>query len=379
MRWLMQISDNRGNTIAELDDAHDRQFIFAVNRVPTGTFRLRRDHSQLSYLRNNVDKAMVKLYGDVDGDRQLRFNGPVVGYSKVADESGGSVVFNCAGIGWRLGLRILDYTKSGAGFQTNSADRAAVMMLNIGLLPGSAPPAGVAQAKMDTGIRGGSLESTASAPIGPWYYKNALEALSELAATIGSYEWSITPTEPTPDAQGVMFGRLNLVRALGASKPQIAYEYGDGNHNVKTFTETADASKILNRAYTTPPQFPSSATQKAQEADSAASINDRGTVYEDLIANNLVNDQMRLLLIQNHIAIRDTPKMVISFDTVRTDDRGIVPAYGADVNEGDVVTFRAVEEGVETINTLMRIYGFTINIDDEGNTQYTPTLLADQG
>jgi flagellar motor switch protein FliM len=46
------------------------------------------------------------------------------------------------------------------------------------------------------------------------------------------------------------------------------------------------------------------------------------------------------------------------------------------LGEGDVVTFRAVEYGVETINALFRVYAIDINIDDEGNVLAAPTLIS---
>lgn len=378
--WTAVATDRFGTPIGEIAQASARKARFPLNQSRTFTFRVRRDHPLINVFRT-VDQCMVKLYDDSPGIPTLRFDGPVIDYQKQSQDGGGSLAVNCADVGWRVGKRLIEASKSkkGVSYPANAAaggtmDRGAMAASIInGLnaayytgLPGSG----------DTGLRVGSVTPSSATGVGPWYYANALQSISALSATLDGFDFQILPTEPTRDATGLQLGVFNCGPVIGGPRPNTVFEYGDGKVNVASFTETGDAAGLLNRAYNLPPGFPDNATQDVLTQGDPTSVSSRGVIYEDVVQGDFTVDAMRQGLLQKHIATRKQPRTVITFQPTRDLTPGVVPIYGLDYAEGDIVRFRAVEEGVETVNALMRIYAVEMDIDEEGNATPRITLLS---
>lgn len=380
MAWSAVASDSKGSSIGELQQASARKVRFPLDGSRTFSFTVRRDNPLINALRQ-CDLTLMHVYDDAPGVPTLRFIGPVIGYQKQSQDGGGSLAVNCADVGWRVGHRIIEASKSkqGVSYPANASsggtmDRGLMCASIVnGLnaadytgLPGSG----------DTGLRIGTVTPSSSTGVGPVYFKNALQQISDLSATLDGFDWQMLPVEPTQDATGLQIGTFNCGPTLGTQRPNTVFEYGDGKLNVASFTETGDAAGLLNRAYNLPPGFPDNALQDVLTQGDAAAISSRGNVYEDVVQGDYVVDDMRNRLLQEHIAIRKVPRTVITFQPARDLAPGVVPVYGVDYAEGDVVQFRAVEEGVETVNGLFRVYVVEMSIDEEGNATPAVTLLS---
>lgn len=380
MTWTAVAIDHRGTALAELQQASARQVRMPLNQARTFSFTVRRDNPLMSSLRQ-CDLTLLKVYDNSPGRPTLRFVGPIIGYQKQSQDGGGTLAVNCADVGWLIGKRIIESSKtpSGVSYPANAAagatmDRGTMAATIINELNRADQPG--LPGSGDTGLRVGTVTPSSASGVGPWYYANALQSISALSATLDGFDWQILPTEPTADSIGLQLGTFNCGPVIGGTRPNSVFEYGDGKLNVASFTETADAAGLLNRAYNLPAGFPDNATQTVLTQSGATSMALRGVIYEDVVQGDFTVADMRSRLLTEHITIRGQPRTVISLQPARDLTPGVVPAYGSDYVEGDVVQFRAVEEGVETVNALFRIFAVQMNIDEEGNATPMVTLLS---
>jgi hypothetical protein len=378
-RWEHIVCDRYGTPLGEIENALVRTTNRPLGRVVTGSITLETRNPMVPYLRL-ADQTYIKVYRN----GVLMGVGPCVpGYQKQVMESQKTCVFNWTGAGgWQLAHRAIEASKTNSGVSYGTPggplmDRGAMAVSIINGLNSATPPTGVPLTSMDTTIRIGSVPTTSSTAVGPWYYKNALQGISELAATLDGFDWSLDAQEPVIDGSGVAWCRFNCALAYGALKPDAVWEYGDGKLNVSQFTESTDYTGALIRAYSLPPAFPNDAAQSVLSYTDPAAATNVGSLYEDVVPSDFTVDDMRMRLLQESVRVRKTPKLVVEFTpTVDPNVPGYIPQYGADFVEGDIMQFRAVEYDQETINALFRCYGVTFSVDQEGNETMVPTLIS---
>lgn len=383
------LTDNQGEPLAELRNAHSRNLYLPLGRINTGSFVIDNLNPYVK-LCQQIDLTFVKAYRETgELGKVLMSNGPLVpAYQKSVSDSQRQITVNFAGIGWRLARRIIEETKSVAGYTfgwPSPMDRGAMVAQIINSLNNApVPDSRIPQAFMDTGIRVGSIVGGLPAQyttVGPWNYQNALQGILEICSTLDAPEWVIVPIEALNDGgPGVVFGELAIQPTFGGVRPNCVWEYGDGKHNVVSFNQTGDGTVLMNRGYSLPSGFPSSTTDTSGAGVLSnydlASILGRRVLYEDIVTADLTTSVTRQAIIDQALSIQKQPKIVITFQPSVDETPGVVPQYGVDYGLGDVVQFRAVENGVETVNALFRIYGITFAIDDEGLETPTPVLIS---
>lgn len=380
--WLFAVTDRLGNAYGELQDADNRNVNLLLDQITTGSFSIRTDNPLVNVLRQ-ADQTFIKAYRN----GVLLGHGPCVpGYQKQVDIQTKNMTVNWAGVGWRLGHRLIpaSFSSAGVSYPANAAaggtmDRGQMAVAIINDLNSQPLPSGISPQLADTGIRIGSVPATTTTGVGPWYYQNALTAINQLSATLDGFDWEIAPTEPTPDATGLQLGTFNCAAAIGSYKQEVVFEYGDGKNNVASFTETGDFTGALNSAYSLPPGFPDAATQPVLSFGDAAAVVASGTIYSDVIAGDLTVDDMRNRLLVENVTVRKVPKRVVTFVPSNDLTPGVVPQFGTDFIVGDTFQFRAVEFGVETINAIFRCYGVQFSVDAQGNETATPVLISQDG
>jgi hypothetical protein len=392
----MLLRNRAGTSLGELRNASARSFRFPHLRTPTVSYVVDVTHP-LALTQADADKVILAVYDDSTGSKVLVMQGPITGVEKTRNAQGGTIAITASGVQWRLDRRLIGKNNTGATFGTSSVsllDRGEIMgriidALNTGEASNIFTDAG------DTGIRRGTITASSSTYIKDWRYKPAGQAMSELAGTLDGGEWIIRPTEPTTDATGVQLGALDVAPMIGTVQPNVAFEFGFGHHNVADWKDITDASGLCNTAVSLPSGFPDNATDTVRTWTDATSITDRG-LYEDVIAGDVVTQDLRDKLIQNAVRLRKIPRRVISFTPVAEDssapiaDRR-VPRLFADYNVGDTVRFRAVERfplfdtlgtvldtvPVQTVDLLMRVFVAQVDLDDNGVASTSLTLVND--
>lgn len=394
--WNLVLTDRLGNQLGELRNASNRSLRFPLNRTPTVSVQIDATHPFAPWFLD-VDKVLLKAYDDSTGSRVLRFYGPVVGYEKTRNAQGGTMTVTAAGVQWRLDHRLIGGNAVGATFGTTSLsllDRGEIMgrivdAVNTGELTN------IFAAANNTGIRRGTITSSSSTYVGPWRWKTAGEAFSELSGTLDGPDWEVAPVEPTTDGVGVKIGMLNVAAAIGSAQSNVAFEFGTGQHNVAEWKDIGDANTLANYAVNLPSGYPDNATQIPISTTDTAAVTDRG-LYETVVAADIVTDDLRTKLVQEHVRVRKVPRRIIQFTPVAESSSEPaatrrVPRLFADYIVGDTVVFRAVERfpvydtagtvvstaAIPTVDLLMRVFAVEIGLDDNGTASTSLTLLQD--
>lgn len=401
--WEFLLADNAGNVTAELTKIRERKVQMPLSRVVMGSFIMDASDPLVNTVRQ-TDLCFVKAYRD----NVLMGQGPVINTQKVRSSSASSMTVNWGGIGWRLGIRLIEESKKPTGIEYGKPAEAEwedmgqmaikiINGLNVATVGGegvngivtkniinpygpapAGPISGIILPQANTGIRVGTILPCARTNVGPWFYQNALQGISLLASPLSGFDWEIEPVEPFSDSIGLVFGTFNCQPNIGSTREDVAFEWGDGKHNVAEFTELIDGSGLLNRAYSTPEGFPENAKDPTLEFYDYVAMLERGTIYEDIIPSDAVTEELRNRLLQNQISVRKNPKAVITFKPTNDRAPGVLPTFRQDYNLGDIVIFRSVEYGVTTFEGLVRIYEVDFEIDDVGDETATPVLLRQE-
>lgn len=347
MAWQLVLADiATGTSLGEVTNAKDRSVSIQLNRMPTCAFTVRLDHPQA--VRLLACDVLVKAYQD----KTLRFIGPVVSVEESTKGEGGTLRVNAAGALWRLTKRLVGKTNVGysKGTAVSPVDRGAI----------AADILTTVNAEGDTGIRVGTIAASTTGYVGPWRFKPAAEAITELSATLDGYDFEIAPTEPTADSSGLQIGTLNIAPILGGTKGEAIFEYGTGKRNVRGYSRPVTLDLAMNLGWNLPEGFPDNSIGAVVTQSDATSITKWGRM-EAVVPGDVTVDSMRQRLVDEHIRIRRNPRQTVTFEPA---SHG--PHFGTDYSIGDIVTARAKLANVTRFDGLFRVYGVTVDINEEG-------------
>jgi len=359
--WSLLLTSLAGVAQGEIGNASGRTLDFPLNRLATGAFKVRLTHPLAELLL--AGDALVKVYQqEGTGPQTLRMVGEIVSVEEVASETDAgslAVTFAEAGL-WRLTHRLIG--KSGAGVSYGTAigpvDRGSMASSIIAAV----------NADGDTGVRVGTITVSASGYVGPWYYKPASEAISELSNTLDGYDFRFDPLEPVADGAGVTVARFTAAGALGTTRPDTIFEFGTGRRNIKSLKRQVSRDGLLNLGYHLPPGFPET-LEPVESSQDLPSITARG-LHEGVVTSDLAVAPLRAALVQEHVQVRKAARQIITFEPTGYDD-----TFNVDYSVGDVVTARARIGGSNRFNALFRIYGVSATISEEGAATYSLTLV----
>lgn len=366
MAWRFVAADLlTGAPVGELGQAYDRKVRHAFNgRLKTASCRVRLDNPLADFLLTG--SALLKAYEDTT----LRFVGSLQTAEESAAGDGGSIALTFADPWARMAARLVG--KDAVGYRDGTAGSPkdkTVLVTNL---------LAAANASAYTGITlGTATNTTATGYVEATPYKQADTAITELVNTLDGPDIEVVPQEPATIGAGLELARLNIVPALGASRPDAVFEYGTGRRNVASYKRALDLTNLLNRAYSLPPSADSlggvlTSTDATSQADYG--------VYERVVAADVDVASLRQDLADEHVRVRKDPRALVTFQPTREDPRypGRVPQYGVDFFLGDVVPFRAVSEaGVVRVNANLRVFAVDWAIDNNGLAIPSLSLTAD--
>jgi hypothetical protein len=385
MTWTnVLLSDSTGANVGEIANPYSRAFSWAVKRNTTHTFAMRLDDPVSDLVLTG--EPLIKAYNDEWGDDPA-FVGEITDIEEVVGSSGKLINITASDpVGARMPARFIgtgvENTGSGSkGIGAGHTD--AVYDVSTFL----ADELEALNAVEDSGIRVGTVEATVSTFIGPYYYKPYTETLAELSAMLDGPVWTCDPVEPTFDETGLQIATLNLYRLLGTPQPNAVFAYSDDQDdrgNVKAYKRTITKASLCNAGYSLPPGFPDAPAGFVQVWGDGPSIGKWGR-REAVIPSDLASEELRLRLVQEHVAVRAQPREIITIDGFLPEDAGLrpgeprpyTPRLKLDYDVGDVIPFRASVDGQVRVNGLFRIYGANLTIDNNGLE--TPTLVLTSG
>lgn len=355
--WAIILTDLSFNAIGQVNDATDRQFIFARNTPTQVRFNIRMDNN-LSSVVSGLE-CYVKLYRD----KELMCFGPMVTVEEKGDSSGGS--FSCTAMSqeWIFSERIIGKSQLGTRF-TTLTDRATIARTLILEADGDD------HHHIDTDLDSYS-GSTATYTAGP--YKKLASCIAEQSNLLDGFDWQVIPKEPYSTGGVTYIGLWTARPLIGVTRPEAIFEYGSNNRsNIDTYTLQSDRSTQANKVYN-----PGQGAQDVVSFNDATSIAKWG-LMEDVADLALEDQTMRNQLVTEHVNVRKNPRRTVTFIPVPVDDTTRVPQFGEDYEIGDTVTARASVHASQRFNGEFRVYGTALTLDDNGVE--TPQLtLTDEG
>jgi hypothetical protein len=370
-------TDLAGTVIGEVAQADERKLSLPHMRVGTAAFKLSITDI---YTQTLLDTdTLIKVYHThpLTGARYLCFNGPVVAAEEVADGSSDAVVFTASDPMWRLTKRLIP----GSLLRTSISYGTAGSLIDLGLIVhnilddvnAANIPAGSPVGF--TGISKGSR----TASINGYYVsppnKNAAEAIAELHVGVGSFEYKLTPTEPTNVAGNggwPQIATLDIAPVIGSSRPDAVFEYGTTRANVASYSRQISRDGLMNRGIVSVSGWPDGTLEVQADRQDAASMTARG-LFEDVVTEGGITDiTLRNSLADFHLGIRKQPRQIITFKP--TAGAAVTPLV--DYFVGDSVRARAVVNGSLRFDATFRIWGINFDVDKNGNESVELELVV---
>jgi hypothetical protein len=364
-KWTFVLTDLSGNVIGELTDADTRHVVVPLSRNPTASFTIPSTHRMAPYFANPAWDGLLKCYRD----GVIRFCGPVV--SSDDQPSGGTstnvgqqtITVTAAGPMWRLGYRLLGTASAGWALGT------AASPYDLGYIAQQMLAA--ANSVGYTGITTGAYTATSNGAAGTFYMQPIDAALVALATGVTTFEFQMTPIEPANIGQAwPEIATFDISALFGGSKPNAIFEYGAGRANIASYGHTIDRTGMCNDGFINQP----AATDHTGiiEYSDSTSITTRGR-FQALIDDGGVQwDSVRNQLVQENVAIRTQARRILNITLVPNS----APNPFVDYVVGDQIPVRITLSGNLLISATLRVWGFTFDIDKNGNETVTLQLIS---
>ncbi len=371
MSWQFVLTDLFGVVHGDvLNTVGDRKVQFPHMRIPTASFAIPLTNPYATTVMDT--DCLLKCYRNdpTTGARTLAFHGPIISAEEVGDETTQSISVNAAGPMWRLTRRIIPRSKT-------------LVPGTYGTLSTPVDLGGIAQLILTevneydfTGIQSGTNTASINGWAGPWWLKNAAEAIAQLHAGLNSFEYEVAPVEPS--AYGIhnpsgwpKIGEMNVAPTIGVSRPDAIFEYGTGRGNIGSYKRSVDRADILTEALVSVEGWPDAVAKDVNgnplyglvDAWDAPARAARGFFEEVVPEGGVLDNNLRNAIGQFHLALRKQPREIITFSP----SLNARPSPFVDYKVGDTVRARAYANGVARFDALFRIWGLNFTIDQNGN------------
>lgn len=336
MAWKFILRDLSGTALGELTNATNRELAIPLNGLPTCSFVIQNEEPLVERLLEG--EVILSVYEGT----ALRYHGDLITSEEVVSDSGGSIAVTTAGLLWRLSKRLMGTDSTGwiHGDPITQYDRGQLAFTALDYQNGLS----------NTGIHLGSRIDSSTGYISdpPWRFKKLSEGIGELSASMDGFDFEIEPVEPQLVGGKLRLGLLNIAPAMGVDRPNVAFEYGDGKHNVSSWKRAVDRSGLLNVGFHVPPSDSADPVVFAADADSIAA---RGRM-EEVVEGSVIALPLRQRLVDEHVRVRRYPRQIIGFTPALS-----TYSYGTDFELGDTVRVRAKVGGETRIDAAVRVYG----------------------
>lgn len=333
----------------------------ALSKLATCSFAVRLDNMHADRLA--AADGLVKVYRA----GVLLFVGPIITAEETADRNTQTIAVTCADIGWILGKRVTkDIGGSGVSY-TSLADRAQIAKSLID----------AANNEATTGITTATYTLSAGSSItykaGP--YAPVLNCVQELGGALDGFDWLIRPVENW--ANGALassnVGAFQAQPVIGTTQSNAVFEYGVSTRsNVLSYTRVRTRDTQANRVHHV------AANGSVVTHSNTTAITVWG-LLEDALSVDLTSEDLRAKLVQEHGNVRGYPRDLIRM-TPHIDPgvTGRLPKPFVDYDVGDTISFNAVANKSVRFSGQVRVYGITINVEQETGFERVTLALEDE-
>ena len=358
--WILCQSPSRFDPFAplvkvgDLHSAKNRQYQLVRNRAGSASFSLRTNDDLVPEILDNIDLGDVR--GTVRHCIRIRRNGvdiwsgPIWGIQ--GDLDAGTIQFSCVGWLEEAQKRILwttqDYSNSGAG------TRADTIALPPGLLNTINAQDPVHPLLIQPGTATGDFTAYPRNRYYPWGQTVLGPALQELSDIEAGFDYVVDPV-----TRAVNLSTWDQF----ANRTDIKLGYSWGPNNLKNVTWQEDAAQTCNfMGITSLGAVPVYVNDPTSE--------DQYGLFEEL--NSISNANISLLQPYGvaELVIRSRPLVTYTLTPSPTlQNEG--PRLFDDYQIGDKIYWSARKDHFQVLNQAIRVFGATIQLDDNGNETIT--------
>ena len=350
--WRFELTDSDYRPIGEIRNAKDRTVSLPLSKPDTCGFNVRLDNPLADFFMSA--SGNIKAYrNDV-----LRFFGPIITAEENGATGDSTIAVTATSPVWFFGRRFSVEGTPGGYDLYNNVDRAAIvddLIINTNFGVG------------ETGVLSDPSNTAASTVV--YYaqcYRKLDEVIGELSSGFAGFDWRCLPYEnfdpTTGSVTSTQIGTFYSRPVIGSNRDEAVFEMGLGTrNNISSYKRTISRETQANSVW----HFagPNATIVNATQDESIATYH----VMEDEAQAEITDNLMRQQLVSDHIAARAYPRQVLQFvPSIDPADIGVVPRFGIDYDVGDAVHVRIVNEGVTRVNALVRIWGVTFSIDENG-------------
>lgn len=366
--WAFILTDRNFVPQGEILNASSRQVALPLSKLSTASFQVRLDNPLVDQLMTT--EGYIKCYRRTRTTNwALQHYGPIISAEAAGDKDKGTVTVNSVGAGWILQKRLAGKSKFGAAYV--ATDRAIVARALIDQTNSDN------ETGIDTTIYTPSSGSTVTYTAGP--YKPVMDCITELATALDGFDWTFNIIDNF--ANGMVTGQkiaaflaLPLITNV---RPDAVFEWGVGRNNVSTFKWQVSRDTQANKVYHNTANGPDAPGFPTVSALDAQSITD-WKLLEDLANADLLDNDMRQNLVNEHVAVRAQPRQVFEFSPhIDPSDAGRLPIYGVEWFLGDQVRARVAFGSKTKFDAMVRCYGVQFDINEFGVEQQTLTLVEE--
>lgn len=359
--WSYRLTDHNLVPVAEVLNASERKVKVGIKQVDTASFKMRADNPLL------LNLFTEDTYLQVWQDNALRFFGPVVTPEFASNENEeDSVQVNAVSPAWYLAKRLSG--KSPTGEVYAAWDKGDVINNLVT----------VVNASWGTRIVPG-IEKTGTVvnyTAGP--YKPTLTCIRDLANGFDGFDWQVIPLAQEGPAASIALLHGNAGGIIGELRPDTVFEYGCGRHNMRGMTYKRDLTNLLNDAYH---------LTDAGAADPAGVVEkfnvqsiEEHLRFEGVIESGGLTDiTLRNQWAEENINVRSVPRLIATMTSDLVEESGRTPKPWTDYSPGDFVQMRAAKNGVQLFDAYARCYSIEVQVDQDGQATYIPTLVEEEG
>lgn len=369
--WRFILATRWHQNIGEILNASDRQVMLPLSGIKTLGFKVRLDNPLSDYMMLNEANYIKAYRGST-----LMFHGPILTVEENGDAVGATLAVNAVGPEWFLWKISASVVAPSAPPQLVSGDRG--ILTSRGNLMG-------AGAAIDYGTDGertvGDVVTNYKIP----QFGTKGQMLNELSEAGFGFDWLVDPLDPSSVSTGSnpsFTGKLKLYGSLGSSKTNAVFEWGTG-----TRANIASYKKIVTREN----QISGIYAVGGEDYESGGDITIANTPDSDHLRvwgqqDDFVTDIEDLPplpatdrgdLLATHYTARKRPRQTIEI-VPHIDPAGVgrLPNYGTDYSLGDTVRVRAVYGKSVRFDVMLRVWGVTFDIDNNGVERTSLTVSA---
>ncbi len=364
--WSFILTDLQGVVLGEILNASERTVAFTHKGMPTAGFKIPLWHPLATPIL--TQETLLKVYRRDTVSNKLVFVGPVQSVDESGEDLRQSISVSASGPLIRLTKRFIGTSKAGVSFGSTSSLR------DLGLIAHDILD--IVNATEFSGISKGTLATSVSGAVGPWYLKNAAEGIAELSVGLNSFDFVVDPTEPTAvAAPWPRIGNLRIAPIIGVNRPDAILEYGTPRANVTSYQRQITRDQMANQTIMSVSGWPDGAPAGKDLIirTNTTSQTARG-LFQDVVSDaGVEDDTLRTLISDEHLLWRSQPKQIITF----TPAINASPTPFRDYELSDWIRARAVVRGSVRFDAMFRIWGMNFSIDTNGNESLELQLVQE--